>query len=319
MISLQQLEHELTTAYRGLSRPVWSESEAKLLAKMVHEDMTSAGFDLELTTWPPVQLPGAMPIEVPAYKLEGTDYGPEKLHGSNQTFKASGPMLDGGHLLRLARACKIGRAILKPDWPTRFAKRLRNAAEHPTVIEEILWLGRWHAPTKVTSGVKLVPGSEKDVDWRFDCCDLRINLEAKFRRRDWMARADGPSFSRNFDSYFEDVLSKFAPAKAGELNLVGITTFARPDRGLRECTERFLKAHPEVDGVIYWSLHAPEGKSVEVHSIHHTALIESLLNIEPEEYLLCLSPVLFPWRERDARKAARSIPRGHFGKIRRCD
>ncbi len=315
MIDLGQLEHELATAYRGTSRPVWSEDEAKALARMVHEDMTSAGFDLELTPWPPVQLPGAMPIEVPAYKLEGTDYGPEKLHGSNQTFKASGPMLDGGHLLRLARACKIGRAFLKADWPVRFAKRLRNATDHPTVIEEILWLGRWHIPINVKPGVKLVPGSEKDVDWGFDCCGLQINLEAKFRRRDWRARADGPSFSRDFDSYFDDALGKFAPTKPGELNLLGITTFAQPDRGLRECTERFLKAHPEVDGVIYWSLHAPNGTSVEVHSIHDRALIESLLSIDEEEYLLCLSRVLFPPKDRDARKAARSIPGCNLGKF----
>ncbi len=272
---------------------------------MVHEDMTTAAFNLELTAWPPVRIRGLPPIVVPAYKLDGTDYGPQNLHGSNQTFKASGPMLDGGHLLRLARACKLGRELLRTEWPVRFAKRLRNPKEHPTLIEEILWLGRWHSPTKVASGVKLVPGSEKDVDWGFDCCGRRINLEAKFRRRDWMAHTDGPSFSRDFDSYFDDALGKFAPPRSGELNLLGITTFAQPDHGLRECTRRFLTSHPEVNGVVFWSLDARDGNSLEVLSTNDQQLIESLLNIHHEDHFLCLSPILYPWKERDARKAAR--------------
>jgi hypothetical protein len=306
MINLGQLEHELTTAYHGAMHPVWSKDEAKALARMVHEDMTTAAFNLELTAWPPIRIPGFQPIVVPAYKLERTDYGPQKLHESNQTFKASGPMLDGGHLLRLARACKLGRELLSTKWPARFAKRLRNPKEHPTLIEEILWLGRWHSPTKVASGVKLVPGSKKDVDWGFDCCGRRINLEAKFRRRDWMAVTDGPSFSREFDSYFEDARGKFSAARSGELNLLGITTFAQPDSGLRACTNRFLRDHPEVNGVIFWSLHAPNGDSLEVHSANDKQLIESFLKIQNEDHLLCLSPILHPWNERDTRKAARS-------------
>lgn len=138
------------------------------------------------------------------------------------------------------------------------------------MLEEILWLGRWHTPENIEMAYKQNPDSPKDIDWRFTSCGQTINLEVKNRQRDWVGVVDGPHFSRNFDSYFRDLAGKFGPQQNGELNIVGITTMSPPDRGLQECTQRFLDAHPEIDAVIIWSIHDPDGKRPDIHASHES-------------------------------------------------
>jgi hypothetical protein len=144
----------------------------------------------------------------------------------------------------------------------------------------------------------------KDIDWRFLCCGQKINLEVKYRMRDWLGIADGPHFSRNFDSYFNEVKGKFGPRPEGELNVVGITTFTPPDRGLQECTQRFLDKHPEIDAVIFWSIHDPEGKRPEIHA-RQPELIKMLFKGGDIEDNLFCAPIRHLWRKSEERRAMR--------------
>jgi hypothetical protein len=148
------------------------------------------------------------------------------------------------------------------------------------------------------------PASKKNIDWRFSCCSQLLNLEVKYRRRDWVGIVDGPHFSRDFDSYFEDCDGKFGAQKNGELNVIGVSTLAPPDDGLRRTIERFLKTHSYVDGIILWSFHAPSGESAEIHS-RKADLINLLFTGGDSEDRLRVSPIRHLWRKSSERRALR--------------
>lgn len=300
---LAVIETALVTAFPGAREPVLRTDEAKARAQMVFEDMIKVRFDLQLEYWN-VELPGHQPVGVPAYKLVGSQFNPDGSLDEPDVYKAAGPGLNCGHLLRLSKACKLGRAILKKAWPNLFATRLRDPNDHLAVVEELIWLGYWESVKDVQRSYKQSADSNKNVDWRFTCCDQVINLEVKYRRRDWIGIVDGPYFSRDFDSYFEDCEGKFGPQKNGELNIIGITTLAPPDEGLRRTIERFLSDHPYVDGIILWSFHAPAGESPEIHSCK-ADLIRLLFTEGDAEDRLRISPIRHLWRKSEERRALR--------------
>jgi hypothetical protein len=300
---LAVIETALVTAFLGTREPVLSADEAKARAQIVSEDMIKVRFDLQLEYWK-VELPNHGPIGVPAYKLIGSQFDPNAPLGTPDVYKAAGPGLNCGNLLRLSKACKLGRVILKKAWPNSFATRLRDPNDHLAVVEELLWLGYWQPVTDVQRSFKQSAASKKNIDWRFSCCGQLINLEVKYRRRDWVGIVDGPHFSRDFDSYFEDCEGKFGPQKNGELNIIGVSTLAPPDDGLRRTIERFLKKHPEVDGIILWSFHAPSGAPPEIHSAK-ADLLKLLFTGGDSEDRLRASPIRHLWRKSEERRTLR--------------
>jgi hypothetical protein len=211
-VDLHAIEKALVTAYPGMSEPVLSAAEAGTRAEIVYEDMRKIRFDIELEYWP-VNFPGFQGIQVPAYKLAGSQYDPDGPPSVPDVYKAAGPGLSCGHLLRLSKACKLGRVFLGDNWPESFASRLRDPDDHLAVVEEMLWLGYWQSVQDVKHSVRQNSKSNKNVDWRFNCCGQIINLEVKYRRRDWVGIVDGPYFSRDFDSYFADCEGKFGAQK----------------------------------------------------------------------------------------------------------
>lgn len=298
-----KIEEILGKCYPGMPETVLSPAEAKARAAMVYEDMATVGFPLTLGVIWPVPTTTEEPILIPSYPLEGTMYGPMADPDGEHNRDAAGPLINCGEFLRLSKACKLGRELLTQErWPSRFTAGLRDAQKHLSVVEEILWLGRWHAPENIEMTYKQNPPT--DVDWRFTCCGMTINLEVKYRIRDWMGVVDGPHFSRNFDSYFIDLERKFGPRPKGELNIVGITTLAPPDAGLQECTKRFLDRHPEVDAVIFWSMHDPEGKRPEIHA-REPALIKMLFKGGDREDGIFCAPIRHLWRNSEERRAIR--------------
>jgi hypothetical protein len=300
-----QVEEILRQCYPGMSETVLTSKEAKERSAMVHNDMKTVRFALRLGTSWPVQTQGFEPIWIPSYHLEGTMYGPEADPDGDNNRDAAGPLINCGEFVRLSKACMLGRKLLSPgDWPQKFASKLRDSQQHLSTIEEILWLGRWHAPQNVEMTYKQNPSSGKDIDWRFTCCGQTINLEVKYRMRDWLGIVDGHHFSRNFNSYFNDVEGKFGPRTGGELNIVGITTFTPPDRGLQACTERFLGTHPEIDAVIFWSIHDPNGKRPDIHA-RQPDLIKMLFKGGDREDNLFCAPIRHLWRKSDERRSMR--------------
>ena len=305
MLSQPQIEEILAKCFPGMAETVLSQEEAKSRAAMVYEDMKAVNFPLRMgETWP---VPAARneTIWIPSYPLDGIMYGPEADPDGESKRDAAGPLLSCGEFIRLSKACKLGRELLTTNrWPSHFTVGLRDTQKHLSVIEEILWLGRWHSPENIEPTYKQNPATGKDIDWRFTCCGQVINLEVKYRMRDWLGIVDGQHFSREFDSYFDEVKGKFAPRPDGELNIVGITTFTPPDRGLQECTLRFLDKHPEVDAVIFWSIHDPEGKRPEIHA-RQPELIKMLFKGGDREDNLFCAPIRHLWRKSEERRAMR--------------
>jgi hypothetical protein len=150
----------LVTAFPGASQPVLGAHEAKARAKIVYEDMAKVRFDLQVEHWP-VELPGARRIAVPAYKLIGSQFNPNAPLDTPDVYKAAGPGLNCGNLLRLSKACKLGRAHLKKAWPSAFATRLRDPNDHLAVIEELLWLGYWQ-PDRCAVELQAEPGKQEE-------------------------------------------------------------------------------------------------------------------------------------------------------------
>ena len=304
-LSESQISEILEKCYPGFAKPILSRQEAEDRASLIHKDMEQVRFPLTLDQAWPVRLPGGSEVWVPSYKLPNNMYGPEADLDGSEKRDAAGPMISCGEFIRLSRACMLGHRLVPERWPKSFASRLRDPDDHLAVIEEILWLGRWHSPEGAENGYRQNPGSNKDIDWRFHFSGQPVNLEVKLRRRDWMAVTDGSAFSRDFPSYFRDVEGKFGPRQNGELNIVGITTFSAPDRGLQNRTAIFLDENPEVDAVVFWILHDPDGKRPEIHG-RESELIRHLLKRAVCEEDFVIGPIRHLWRNREERRAMRT-------------
>lgn len=306
VLAMEQIEEILQKCYPGMKVTVLSAEESSDRARMIYEDMTAVGFPLLLDQAWVVTPPGVESVYVPTYQLPKSGYGPQADSDGTLGRDAAGPLLSCGEFIRLSRACKIGRDFLtRKRWPSHFTARLRDSEQHLAVIEEMIWLGRWHTPSHVKMSYRHNPANNSDIDWRFKSCNQVINLEVKTRRRDWMGLTDGSHFSRDFDSYFDDVEGKFGLQKDNELNVITITTFAPPDASLRRCTQRYLDQHPEVDAVVFWAIHDPKNTRPEIHA-REPGLIQLLLKGSEREDDLFISSIRHLWRKRDERRAMRS-------------
>ena len=155
-----------------------------------------------------------------------------------------------------------------------------------SVIEEILWLGRWRTPVAVRLNAKLVPGSGKDVDCCFRSEGITINLEVKYRPRTWLAGVDDGFDVRDLSSLFDSVDGKFPlDPPQGTYNVVALTILAPIDSSLRHHATQFLASHPEVATVVVWTDHAPNGRNHEFISGPDgpARLLECLFKSDEEE------------------------------------
>ena len=181
-ITLEQLEQVLLTAYPGAGYPVLARAVAVQRAQWLYSDLQAWRFDLRLTDQL-IEFDGMETMHVPKYRLADSPYnaskGPDdrKAGEDHEMFHGEGSGLDCPDLLKLSRVSEIGHTVLAhTNWPRTHAKRLRDPREHVSVIEEILWLGRWRNPVATRLNAKLVPGSAKDVDCCFRSEGITINL-----------------------------------------------------------------------------------------------------------------------------------------------
>lgn len=81
-----------------------------------------------------------------------------------------------------------------------------------------------------------------------------INLEVKYRNRDWLRFVDLASYMSQLDSYFDTLAEKFPANVAGQINLVGMTLLGSLGTLLRNRALAFLESHPALDGFLFWSI-----------------------------------------------------------------
>jgi hypothetical protein len=211
--------------------------------------------ELQFPTQPklPHGLPPLIYYFVPNSR-RGTDQSPhdDPLHPSFVNA-SDGLGLNFGCPVRLLRAFDaLGRLSLHDQQQPRAG--LRNAPEHLSAVEELLWLHGWKPQTWVRRGGQFA-GMTGDVDWAFEVGGATVFLEAKFRRSDWSRLSDANTFSHLGDGFLSSALHKFPhPAHGVGLHVVGITTFANIDENIMRGIGRELEAAPQIHAVVIRSL-----------------------------------------------------------------
>jgi hypothetical protein len=276
-------------------------------AQILAEDMTSIECD-----WP-VRSKWANGYILSHYEIPKSDFGKmynENLQGRHpEVYNGEGTGLNEGSIVRLSKACEIGRKHFGTEWPTRFKKALLNGTDHLSFLEELFWLDRWHHVTDIKHEATpfKMEGCSKGIDWRFESCDQIINLEVKFRPKDWMRSVDGPVFNQVMPSFFDSVAEKFPKINHGELNLVAVSCMAPIDRSLREVTEQFLREQPTINGVLVWSMGgSANGPAYEISSLNDRKLIQSLSKGIDSEDTHYIGSVSYPMRISEERRALKS-------------
>lgn len=282
--------------------PTLDRDTARRRAVFLAEDACLLGID-----WPIRATGGDHSLFLPYYDIPGTDFGATDDDKAKEVEKAHGFGLNWGSLVRLSKACEIGRLKFCTDWPAKFKGQLTNPKDHLSIVEELLWLGLWHQTEALEREARPFQhlGHAKRVDWRFDCCGQIINLEIKYRPRDWMRQVDGSKFSRVFDSYYHDVPGKFPARNDGELNIVGISSLAAEDRHWSLVTEKLLKTHSEIDAVILWAHHTDSGGPFRIHSLKK-GFVELFFTGGTLEDAAHFGLVRHLWRNRNERRAIRA-------------
>jgi hypothetical protein len=266
-------------------------------------DMTAIGLD-----WPIRSIPCSDQIILSHYEIPESDFG--RIHEDDvpEAMKAHGSGLNWGSVIRLSKVCEIGRKFFGDDWPCRFKKELLNPKDHLSFVEEILWLNLWYNVSEVNHEVKAFSelGCNKQVDWQFKSCGYLINLEIKYRPKDWMRHVDGSEFNIVMPDYYYDVPGKFPHKHPDTLNLVGVSTPASIDRSLCERTEVFLRSHPNIDSILIWSQSSTGATPFEIHAIKDRELIQVLFTGGDLEDAAHIGLIRHVWRDRDKRRAYRA-------------
>jgi hypothetical protein len=272
-------------------------------AREMLEDMEAIGFD-----WPIGATCCSEQIVLSHYEIPGSDFGRLDDDDVPEVRKVHGSGLNWGSLIRLSKACEIGRKYFGESWPTRFKKQLLNPKDHLAFIEELLWLNLWYGLTDLVYEAKPFEaiGCRKQVDWQFKSCGYLINLEIKYRPKDWMRHVDGSEFNIVMPNYYYDVPGKFPRKMPDTLNLVGVSTPAPVDRSLCERTEIFLRSHPTIDGILIWSQSSKGDLPFEIHAINDRELIQTLFTGGDIEDAAHIGIVRHLWRDRDEKRAYRA-------------
>jgi len=244
--------------------PFFTEAEADERAGILVKDMRKIG-----CTWPVRGQPIDEQRTVGIYEVPDTDFGEMNKETVPEVQKVEGLGLTWGCIVRLSKACVLARRFFGPNWTaTKIGRGLMNGTDHFSLIEEILWLGPWHGVSHVQYEEKpfAAAGGTKPIDLRFDSCGQKINLEVKYRPRDWARFVDGEKFNTVMPSYFDDVQGKFPTRNLNELNLVGVTVPALIDKSWRITAENLLQGMPTLDGVVVWVCPPGYQPSYEIHS-----------------------------------------------------
>lgn len=283
-------------------KPALDAATARKRAEILVQDMVKLKFPWRIM----LQL-GPENMVLPCYEIEGSDFGQEGPDVPD-VYQAHGIGLNWGSLIRFSKACELGRKFFGEQWPERFKKKLLDPRDHLPFVEELLWLAPWRAVTDVEYEAKPYAwtGSKKSIDWRLKSCDQIINLEVKYRPKDWIRRVDGPEFNIVMDSYYDDVREKFPARNDNERNVVAISSPAPSDRSWQLQTKKLLDEVPEIDAVILWAFHSVSmERPFEIQS-KDKAFFDLLFDYGTLEDGFHVSVVRHVWRKSNERRAYRA-------------
>ena len=259
--------------------PLLTREQVEERARAIYQEVGITGFPLRLRPWPSKTTRGIFPY--PSYLIDDTRYDLNKIGpGDKGGFGINGPGISCGDLIKLGRACLLRQKFFPNGWPKGLRDLFVDQESHLDAVEELCWLDRWRGVSRVRTGVKMIAGSDKDVDLVFDSYTVPVFAEIKNRRRESVGVVDGWHRSRNYSSVFDDLIGKFSPARNdGALHVACISTHLEPDDALDAQAKSFLDEHGEIDAIIVWSDHSRDGRqNIAIYSEPHIrAQIEALL------------------------------------------
>jgi hypothetical protein len=240
------------------------------------------------------------------YFVPGSGQGSERMLPSEPTSlsflkDADGIGLNLGCPVRLVRAIDA-LAQIPPEESALSLAALCDPRNHLAAVEETLWMTGWRSGN-IRRGGRL-PGQSGDVDWRIEAEGVVLQLEAKFRRSDWARLVDYDTFLKAGDGFLSKALHKFpVDAAAGDLHVVGVTTFDDVSEALLDSVSAELQAAPQVHAVVIRSLlqmtHVLARDAAVAEKVKSLLLVPDARNL-PDHY-----PVLFHIEQRDQRRALR--------------
>ena len=291
-------------------------SEASLRAAYMVEDMPKLGCDLRLY-WMSLDTRDRWYF----YQFGSSKFGADLQSGWNsESQKAIGYGLNWGDLYTLSKVIRLARHVWGPEWATYKQFRIRQATfdDHLAMVEELWWLGLWHSPTNVQIEPHPFDACNSPVDWQFESCTQSINLEVKYRPRDWIRSIDGDLYfdPPNYPSdYFSDVSKKFPRKNANQFNLLAITLIGPATRDFCEGAASFLETHPYIDGLVFWSFGENHLEKPQCQLQAGAKGVKMLLKLIEQEDRFRNPFILHPWIDREKRRAKHLGLEEDFAKI----
>jgi hypothetical protein len=223
---------------------------AKQRAALVVEDMNRIRFKLNLEVPSTALRLHAKGLRVPIhYLIPDTGW---TVNRKEPSHALEGTHLDHGDLVRLSKACDIGRRLVRNEWPTRFQHGLKNPVQHLDTINEVWWLSRFVNPTDIQKADRASRGGPLP-DWCFTVkggnTAVRVNLEVKRRCGDIKRHLR----LRKRSDLFDDIASKFPNRSLTGINVGAVTIYSAIKDELEEHARQWIEDHPTVDALILWS------------------------------------------------------------------
>jgi len=237
-------------------------SECGKRAAFLKEDFNWVNFArLSLSAGPCRHRLGHQIIELPVveYHFGKTGFSADNAENpfENRAEWFGGTGLSCGSLHLFSKVGLIARARIPQYWlkSVPLAEALRNPTQHLNTVEEIWWLDRFIGVEHVTMAARLVPGLERDIDWRmqFNGGRLALNLEVKRVPSDCIRHVRGRQFGREWFKKFceEKVLPKYRPSGSGEINVLALSLFGEIDRDVQLIVSDWLTSGQNLlDGIL---------------------------------------------------------------------
>lgn len=249
--SREEIKQALLSAKRFDQVELISDDVAAIYAEAIYSELATTCFRLRIIPWSPF---GGYPY--PAYVVDDPRYNFDCFAFSDcDSFAVNVPGLSHGDLPKLGRALWLKQKLLGAVWPKEMLEHFLDSQNHLDVIEELIWLGRWHGVQDVLAN-KPNPNNSKDIDWEVSSCGVRLGIEVKHWRREWTGILDGKHKSRYYISCFDTFKDKFHRPDYERINLACISTYFPPDQNFRSKANEYLLRCEDLDGIVLYSSHA---------------------------------------------------------------
>jgi hypothetical protein len=237
------------------------DAEAHRRASILADDIEQIGFDTFQLSCRPYPIPLAngrtSATLLPEYHFGDTGFTVQKARNSHDDFSPwiGGTGLDRGHLQFFSKVSQLGHRLIPQFWPKHLRSELRNPTQHLDTLEEVWWLGCWSGVENIRRAERIQSDFGHDIDWQFTIGNtglssaLKVNLEVKRLKSDNLRQARGREMNTHEFAQFcsEQVLKKFRPSRADEVNVLAISLFGEIDENVQRIISEWLLSNENSD------------------------------------------------------------------------